>query len=599
MNEILEKNIRIINDEYFKTLLTYETNNKAKYVKSKKDEDILTYIDDNGKEIYLNSRYNALSEAQTWAEAIDNKGSKLYIMYGLGNGMCLKALIDRIDESSVVIVYEPFIDIAYKMLSKTDLLDIINNPNLVLYVKGINEFQFVSMVTVSFNADSIKNAIYIQHPKYKSLSETEYKQYKNYERDIYCSILANQNFFDKYSEKMIKTINNNLQYLKEYRTIDQYKDAFGEDVIGILVGAGPSLAKNIELLKEVKGKALIGATDTSVKKILELGIEPDFFASIDINKVTDVFDESIANIPLVMDMTSRKELVNTQKSTKIITGNESEILKSIYRKFNIPLTISPTGGSVSCTVYSAFRLWNVNRIVFLGQDFAFTGGKRHIAGVIAGEESLTNDSPLWVEDDDGNLVETRYDYHKYLTWFENEIASEPDVEVIDATEGGAKIHGAKAMTLREVIDTYLKDRDNIDYAQIIKDMPPVLNDENYAKAKELLDEKLQQIDRLIKETEQGIKIQKDLKRKIKKGTLTNKEFEKENAKMQVITDYVNNYEDMSTIKRYMKEFEDALVAITTDDDPITIIDEAIEQLQKINQAGKEYRVDLKQIIANA
>lgn len=599
MNEILEKNIRTINDEYFKTLLTYETNNKAKYVKSKKDEDILTYIDDNGKEIYLNSRYNALSEAQTWAEAIDNKGSKLYIMYGLGNGMCLKALLDRIDESSVVIVYEPFIDIAYKMLSKTDLLDIINNPNVVLYVKGINEFQFVSMVTVSFNADSIKNAVYIQHPKYKSLSETEYKQYKNYERDIYCSIMANQNFFDKYSEKMIKTINNNMQYLKEYRTIDQYKDAFGEDVIGILVGAGPSLAKNIELLKEVKGKALIGATDTSVKKILELGIEPDFFASIDINKVTDVFDENIANIPLVMDMTSRMELVNTQKSIKIVTGNENEILKNIYKKFDIPLTISPTGGSVSCTVYSTFRLWNVNKIVFLGQDFAFTGGKRHVPGVIPETAGMVNDSPLWVEDNEGNLVETRYDYHKYLTWFENVIASEPDVEVIDATEGGAKIHGAKVMTLREVIDTYLKDRDNIDYAQIIKDMPPVLNDENYAKAKELLDERLQQTNRLIKETEQGIKIQKDLKRKIKKGTLTNKEFEKENAKMQVITDYVNNYEDMSTIKRYMKEFEDALVAITTDDDPITIIDETIEQLQKINQAGKEYRVDLKQIIANA
>lgn len=596
MNTMLEKNIETINDEYFKTLLTYKTDDRAKFVKSKKDEDILTFVDDNGKEIYLNSRYNAESEAQTWAEAIENKGSKLYIMYGLGNGMCLKALLERISDTSVVVIYEPFIDIAYKMLSKVDLLDIIDNPNVVLYVRGVNEFQFVSMVTVSFNADSISNAVYLQHPKYKNLSEIAYKEYKDYEKNVYTSILANQQFFDKYSEKMIRTINNNMQYLKEYRAIDQYNGAFDEDITGILVGAGPSLANNIELLKEIKGKAIIGATDTSVKKILEHGIEPDFFASIDINKVTDVFDESIANIPLVMDMTSRIELVNTQKSTKIVTGNDGEILKNIYKKFDIPLTVAPTGGSVSCTVYSAFRLWNVNRIVLIGQDFAFTGGKRHIPGVIAGEDRLVNDSPLWVEDVNGNMVETRYDYHKYLTWFESEIASEPNIEVIDATEGGAKIKGTKIMTLREVIDTYLKDREVVDYEQMIKDMPPALSNENFIKAKDMLNEKLQQLDRLVKETERGIKIQKDLKRKIKKDNLTSQEFAKENAKMQVITDYVSNYEDMSTLKRYMKEFEDILVKITTDDNPITIIDESIEQLQKINMAAKEYRVDMKKII---
>lgn len=598
MDCLLKKNIDILGSKQFDYLLgEYVTDNRAKFVKSRKDEDILTFTDDNGKEIYLNSRYNAISEATTWAEAISNEGSKLYLMYGLGNIMCLKALCNRIDQTSVVVVYEPFIDIAYKVLSNVDLEDIGNNLNVVLYVKGINDFDYVRKISASFNRDSIENAVYLQHPNYKNISLDEYAMYMAKIKETYASIIANQNFFDSNLEKMTATINSNMQYLKEFRTVDQYRGIFDEDTTAILVGAGPSLVKNIDLLKEVKGKAIIGATDTAVRKLLQHDIVPDFFASIDINKLTDVFDKTTVDIPIVMDLTSRKEIVDNQRSTRIVTGNGGEMLIDIYDRFGIHLSMIPTGGSVSCTVYSTLRLWGIKRIILIGQDFAFTGGKIHVDGVIQGE-ILDNKDKIYVEDNDGNLVETRFDYNKYLRWFETTIASETDCEVISATEGGAKVHGAKIMTLREAIDTYIKDKDVVDYEGIIKNMPPVLDEDNYKKAKDILNKKLEELDSIIRETERGIKIQKDIKRKIKKNTLTNKEFEKENAKMKNIVDLVNDYKDMETINRYMKEFADALIKITTDDDPIVIIDETIKWLQEVNQAGKEYRVDLKQIIAN-
>ena len=54
----------------------------------------------------------------------------------------------------------------------------------------------------------------------------------------------------------------------------------------------------------------------------------------------------------------------------------------------------------------------------------------------------------------GDMVKSRYDWIIYRNWFESAIQQLPDVEVIDATEGGALIHGSETMCLSEVIDTY-------------------------------------------------------------------------------------------------------------------------------------------------
>jgi hypothetical protein len=49
----------------------------------------------------------------------------------------------------------------------------------------------------------------------------------------------------------------------------------------LIVSAGPSLDKNIALLKNAVGKALIVSVDTALTPLMEAGIRPDFVLSID------------------------------------------------------------------------------------------------------------------------------------------------------------------------------------------------------------------------------------------------------------------------------------------------------------------------------
>jgi len=61
------------------------------------------------------------------------------------------------------------------------------------------------------------------------------------------------------------------------------------------VAAGPSLSKNIILLKKIQGKALILAVDTIFKVLTHYGIEPDFVISTDFTQNAGQYFEFLQN----------------------------------------------------------------------------------------------------------------------------------------------------------------------------------------------------------------------------------------------------------------------------------------------------------------
>jgi hypothetical protein len=110
-----------------------------------------------------------------------------------------------------------------------------------------------------------------------------------------------------------------------------------------------------------------------------------------------------------------------------------------------------------------------------------------------------------VEGIDGQPVPTSASFLSFLTWFENTIqAKGDDVTVIDATEGGAKIHGAHIMTFREAIDLYCQEDIGTEriLVEVIEDYKP------------LPDEKMLSI---IKELEETAEVLRDIKRLSRNG----------------------------------------------------------------------------------
>ena len=83
---------------------------------------------------------------------------------------------------------------------------------------------------------------------------------------------------------MIK--HSNIKQLKK-----KLADADLKDIPAVIVSAGPSLDKNVHLLKKIQGKALIITVDASIRAVIQAGVRPDILCTIDPNSPERFFSD--------------------------------------------------------------------------------------------------------------------------------------------------------------------------------------------------------------------------------------------------------------------------------------------------------------------
>jgi len=126
----------------------------------------------------------------------------------------------------------------------------------------------------------------------------------------------------------------------------------------------------------------------------------------------------------------------------------------------------------------------------------------------------------------------------YRVWFEKYIKDNNLKNAIDATQGGAKIHGTKIMTLKRAIETYCVKKVNL--KEKIDALPKMLD---YGAKKGLsefyysLPEKLMEVNRKAK---QGERAYRKFAKLTRAEEVDNKEVIKCADKIKEINDYMNS-----------------------------------------------------------
>ncbi|MEA2060019.1 MAG: tetratricopeptide repeat protein, partial [Thermodesulfobacteriota bacterium] len=234
----------------------------------------------------------------------------------------------------------------------------------------------------------------------------------------------------------------------------------------ILVASGPSLKKNIDLLSEFKGKAVIIAVDSALPALLKRGIEPDFVTAIDykghiFDKIASCAPE-VDNLSLVCSSWVNKKIPKIFPARNVFwtyTGGAME--KWINQNLGGKI-VTPGAGTVAHVNLITAIVMKCSPIVLIGQDLSFSESDSrtdHIDGVTIRTDNLTADmlksktNLKWVKANNGGTLPTSRQYYSFINHFENMIRSTPG-QYINATEGGAFIEGTEVMTLQEVLDTY-------------------------------------------------------------------------------------------------------------------------------------------------
>lgn len=230
----------------------------------------------------------------------------------------------------------------------------------------------------------------------------------------------------------------------------------------IIVSPGPSLHKNIEILKLNVEAFVIIAAAQACPALLKHNISPDFIIVIDPKNYSEVLSGfDCSKSALIIEDTCAPEFF--KKAFREIFVLSSHFSFCGILEVTGEEHFAANGGSVSVVAFGLAADFNAKSITLIGQDLSIEGGfYYHRPG--------RDPTPEFVEDDNMVIENTiKHRVYKLPGYFGGEVRTKPDfwiyhyeleraasavddtVELFNATEGGAYISGFVHKPLTDVV----------------------------------------------------------------------------------------------------------------------------------------------------
>ena len=390
-----------------------------------------------------------------WYEQTENEYiNKRYIMFGLGNAEYVTEVLNKCNTEFKVIVYEPAASGVGQIDEDYAGLKGLSSAGVEIYVEGKEQENFTNFLYKFLDYSTIDGAIIFAHPMYMSLVD-EYETFCNSIKSAENGIKASRLVKERFGEESFENMISNYRYLSGSKSLGSFMKKIDKDVPAIIVASGPSLSKNMHLLKQAKGKSVIISADSAVSALLANDIIPDFYISVDPHKEAKSFEDNrVKDIPAIVEVTSAKSAIIDGQVHFFTFNDGNTYLEEFINEENIDMHIIGVGGSVANTCFDAAIVMGFKTIIFVGLDLAYTGNKTHVENTARFGMEIDESTAEYVKDMYGELVKSSSEFNIYRSLIEDEITDNPHVNVIDATEGGALIKGTKIMTFGDAVNEY-------------------------------------------------------------------------------------------------------------------------------------------------
>ena len=385
---------------------------------------------------YYHSNVDPIEEAMIFARYYYNPECEKYVVWGLGLGYHVQEML-KLDDGIQLTVYESDMDVIYHCLMAVDISWCLENPGFSI----VYDSKFIKMLdTLEHTTENFV----LHYPSLRHIANTQIKEQMEmfFIRDS--GVRNSSILFD----------NNSRENFKNYDAyVDELKADFeGKDVV--IVAAGPSLDKNVNLLKNKTPNVIILAVETVFRKLLNLGIDVDYMIVTDANSRIYGHIAGLENkqVPMLYLSTTYKGFAKNYQGKKyLICQNGYNKAEEIAGKNAWHLY--ETGGSVSTTALDVCIHLGCRRIAFVGLDLAYTDNLAHAIGT-ARREAAEAVEMKQVPAVGGGMVPVSKLFIIYNKWIAKRVQREDvTMPIIDATEGGAIIPGLKQMSLEEYLLT--------------------------------------------------------------------------------------------------------------------------------------------------
>ncbi|WP_257928576.1 motility accessory factor [Campylobacter lari] len=390
--------------------------------------------------------------------------------YGFGDGKFFIKLLKN-QHLKHIVVFEEELEILYLAFHMIDFTTLLRKEKLILfftpnintaqlkvlfnypqikYTLKIFNFQFYNEFYINFYMPNAQNIMQILLNLVKTLMLTR----GNDPRDALIGIKHNVINL----EKIITHV--------PFKNL--IKDRKAKAKNAIIVSTGPSLMKQLPLLKKYQENVVIFSADSSYVILAKEGIKPDYVFSLEREDMTSEFfnndfgdfDKDILFI--IASLTHPKTIEYLEKNGR----NYMLVLRPLFFESKLGLNeygFLGNGMSVANMAYELAGALRFENIILIGQDLAYSDDgkshpKEHLYGDQGDEEIVYKTICAY----GGNgEVKTQLTWYLFLKSFEKDIALARDIlkiKTYNATEGGARIEGTIEKPFKEICEEFLKEK---------------------------------------------------------------------------------------------------------------------------------------------
>ncbi|EGU0671614.1 motility associated factor glycosyltransferase family protein [Campylobacter coli] len=460
--ELFNKNIEALSNILLKESLKEIKSSKFELILGKDNLDINlkdTSIKNNGGGYNENLLYqDPIKELQTMLNTYNDKYLLYPVLYfyGFGNGILFKALLQNKNHQHIV-VFEKDIEIIWIMFHILDFSNELQSARLMVLQ--------TSSLDIEFFSNFCSSKPFFQFSRIYFL-ELMSHYYERFHEDI---LGLNKKLAENFKNSIVSYGNDPLDALQgieqfvynlpQMITHPSYKELLskrkGISDTAIIVSTGPSLTKQLPLLKKYASKATIFCADSSYPILAKHDIKPDYVCMLERDEIVaecfnndfGEFDKDIVFI--VKSVTHPHTIKYLQKN------NRAFILVSTYASFIQYLKLDyfgyfNMGFSVAHMNFLLTIHLKYKNIILIGQDLAYAkDGQTHSQGFIHanlhngdyerdldkfsttayGGNGKVQSSEIWTlfrHNFEKDIVNIKMNYH---------------ITTYNCTEGGARIEG--------------------------------------------------------------------------------------------------------------------------------------------------------------
>ncbi|EAJ1206824.1 motility associated factor glycosyltransferase family protein [Campylobacter jejuni] len=383
-------------------------------------------------------------------------------IYGIGNALLIKNLAKHYKH---LFVFESEIELFILALSTIDLSEELKTYQVILFDVAAKDVEIhIAMVFdqqsileyLSLYEMFISSHYYLKYYEISILSLNELciksasVAIRNADITCFLPLLTHGQF--------LQNIPSMLESIPFQRILNERKNKFEN---AIVVSAGPSLAKQLPLLKACQDKAVIFCADGALSMLEKEGIVPDYVTNLDFTDLAMKFFQNKENLKqsiIALECATHPNIVRSlnAENCMIVLRN-----KALYQRFNLnDFGYIDTGTHVSHFSYTLALALGFKNIIMIGQDLAFDEeGNSHSKGFDFGEKFSG-------EENIDKLKVTAYagkgEVLTHITWNDYRIkleylfaCNDQKAKFYNATEGGARINFTEELSFKECCEKLL------------------------------------------------------------------------------------------------------------------------------------------------